>query len=214
MKRFSLYMLIMAAAVVAACQVEPVDELSSNDPETPVVPEVQKGTYTYTINASIKEDEAPAEVALKSDYDGDGHFSWSSGDAISVLFHNGDDNKFFTLTTTGTGSSASFSGEIETGYTIGASDGDGSDKKIWALFPASANHSYTAGSNPSFYVQPSVDFSATHFSANIPMYALNEAEGNLSFTNLASTYKFIVTGINSVKEEWQVGERAEEAGRQ
>ena len=197
MKRFSLYMLIMAAAVVAACQVEPVDELSSNDPETPVVPEVQKGTYTYTINASIKEDEAPAEVALKSDYDGDGHFSWSSGDAISVLFHNGDDNKFFTLTTTGTGSSASFSGEIETGYTIGASDGDGSDKKIWALFPASANHSYTAGSNPSFYVQPSVDFSATHFSANIPMYALNEAEGNLSFTNLASTYKFIVTGIKS-----------------
>ena len=190
-------MLIMAAAAVAACQVEPVNELNSNDPDTPTVPEVQKGTYTYTINASIKEDEATAEVAVKSDYDASGHFSWSSGDAISVLFHKDDDNRFFTLTTTGTGSNASFSGEIESGYTIGASDGDGSNKIIWALFPASTSHTYTEGVNPSFYVNPEVDFSATHFSANVPMYALNAAEGNLSFTNLASTYKFVVTGIKA-----------------
>ena len=187
----------MAAAAVAACQVESVNELNSNDPETPVVPEVQKGTYTYTITASIKEDEQPAEVAVKSDYDASGHFSWSAGDAISVLFHKDDDNKFFTLTTTGTGASASFSGAIESGYTIGASDGDGSDKKIWALFPASSNHTYTAGALPTFYVQPSVDFSATHFSANLPMYAVNTAEGDLSFANLTCAYKFIVTGIKS-----------------
>ena len=136
----------MAAAVVAACQVEPVNDLNSNDPDTPVVPEVQKGTYTYTINASIKEEEQPAEVAVKSDYDASGNFSWSSGDAISVLFHKDTDNKFFTLTTTGTGASASFSGEIEVGYTIGASDGTVGNQKIWVLFPASSSHSYTAAS--------------------------------------------------------------------
>lgn len=90
---------------------------------------------------------------------------------------------------------ASFSGEIETGYTIGASDGNDADKKVWALFPASENHTYTAGSNPTFYVQPSVDFSATHFSANIPMYALNSEEGAFSFASLASKYKFTVNGI-------------------
>lgn len=193
MKRYAYYLLIMAAAAMVACQAEPVN---NSEIDTPDVPELQEGTYTYTINASIPEEESNSEVSvLKSDYDAGGHFTWSAGDAISVLFHNGDDNKFFTLTTTGTGSSASFSGEITSGYTIGASDGTVGDLKIWALFPASANHTYTTGSNPTFYVQPSVDFSATHFSANVPMYALNTEEGSLSFENLACTYKFVVTGI-------------------
>ena len=142
------------------------------------------------------DESAPAQApATRTDYTDKGVFSWSAGDAISVLFHKDNDNKFFTLTTTESGATVKFSGSIEAGYEIGASDGTVSDKKIWALFPASANHTYTAGSFPKFYVQPSVDFSATHFSANIPMYALNADEGAFSFTNIASTYKFIVTGI-------------------
>lgn len=197
MKRYAYYLLIMAAAAMVACEAEPVN---TSDPETPEVPELQSGTYIYTINASIPEEESkPEQIAVKSNYDASGHFSWSAGDAISVLFHNGDDNKFFTLTlTSGAGNkAASFSGEITSGYTIGASDGTVGDQKIWALFPASANHTYTAGNLPSFYVQPSVDFTTTHFSANVPMYALNTEEGALSFANLASTYKFIVTGIKA-----------------
>lgn len=192
----------MAAAAMVACEAEPVN---NSDPETPEVPELQNGTYIYTINASIPEEESkPEQIAVKSNYDSEGLFSWSEGDAISVLFHDAskedsdpEKNKFFTLTlTSGAGKkAASFSGAITSGYTIGASDGDASDKKIWALFPASTNHTYTIGGNPSFYVQPSVDFTATHFSANVPMYALNADEGALSFANLASTYKFIVTGI-------------------
>lgn len=179
MKRYAFYMLVMAVAAVAACQKESAVD-NAQEP-------AQK-TYTYTVKASIDD--------VKSDYDDDGKFSWSAGDAISVLFHNGEVNKFFTLTTTASGTaSASFSGEIETGYVIGASDQTGVDKKIWALFPASDNHTYTAGSAPTFYVQPSVDFSATHFSANIPMFALNAAEGAFSFANLACTYKFTVSGI-------------------
>lgn len=201
MRRYAYYLLIVAAAAIAACQVEPVN---SSDPIIPDTPELQADTYIYTINASIPEESTPDQIAVKSNYDADGHFSWSSGDAISVLFHDDskedsdpEKNKFFTLTlTSGAGNkSASFSGAITAGYTIGASDGTVSDKKIWALFPASTNHSYTPGSNPSFYVQPSVDFSATYFSANVPMYALNTEEGALAFANLASTYKFIVNGI-------------------
>ena len=185
----------MAAAAMVACEAEPVN---NSDPETPEVPELQNGTYIYTINASIPEEESkPEQIAVKSNYDSEGLFSWSAGDAISVLFHNGDDNKFFTLTlTSGAGNkAASFSGEITSGYTIGASDGTVGDQKIWALFPASANHTYTAGELPSFYVQPSIDFTATHFSANLPMYALNNEEGTLSFSNLTSAYKFIVSGV-------------------
>lgn len=182
MKRYFLIIMMMAAAVITSCTKQGLDENQ---------PQVDSGspTYTYTVSANVTE--------TKTDYDSDGNFNWSAGDAISVLFNNGTDNKFFTLTlTSGDGTNtASFSGEIEAGYTIGASDAAEEDNKIWALFPASENHTYTAGSTPSFYVQPSVDFSATHFSANIPMYALNSAEGAFSFASLASTYKFTVNGI-------------------
>ncbi len=182
-----VYILVAAAMAVVACQKQAVEPMYS-------IEETDHGTYIFTIKAV----NDAADPAVKSDYDGSGNFSWSAGDAISVLFHNGDDNKFFTLTTTGTGKSATFSGEITSGYEIGASDGNVSDKKVWALFPASANHTYTAGSNPSFYVQPEVDFTATHFSANIPMYALAaDPESGLTFANLASTYKFIVKNLDS-----------------
>ena len=182
MKRYFFYMLIMAAAVITSCTKQ------SFDGEQPKV-DSESSTYIYTVSANTAE--------TKSDYDANGKFKWSAGDAISILFNNGTENKFFTLTLTeGAGTNtASFSGEIETGYIIGASDSTEEDKKIWALFPASDNHTYTAGSNPTFYVQPSVDFSATHFSANIPMYALNSDEGTFSFASLASTYKFTVNGI-------------------
>ena len=182
MKRSFLLISAMAVAAISACTKQPIVDVQPYEPSS-------TSSYIYTVSAST--------LGTKSDYDAGGHFTWSAGDAISVLFHKDDDNKFFTLTTTGTGSSATFSGTIDAGYTIGASDGAGADLKIWALFPASDNHSYTPGSNPTFYVQPSVDFSATYFSANIPMYALNAAEGTLTFANLACTYKFNVTGIKA-----------------
>lgn len=172
---------------VVACQKQSVEPMYS-------IEETDHGTYIFTIKAV----NDAADPAVKSDYSADGKFSWSAGDAISVLFHKGDENKFFTLTTTGTGKSATFSGEITSGYEIGASDGTVSDKKVWALFPASANHTYAAGSNPSFYVQPEVDFTATHFSANVPMYALAaDVASGLSFANLACAYKFIIEDIDA-----------------
>ena len=184
MKHYFFIMLTMAAAVIASCTKQTLVE------EQPPVDSVAP-TYIYTVSANTAE--------TKSDYDASGKFQWSAGDAISVLFNNGTENKFFTLTLTeGAGTNtATFSGPIETGYTIGASDGAEVDQKIWALYPASENHTYTEGNNPTFYVQPSVDFSETHFSANIPMYALNSEEGNFSFTSLASTYKFTVNGIQN-----------------
>lgn len=181
MKRYFFIIMMMAAAVIASCTKQTLGEEPVIDSEAP--------TYTYTVSAN--------SIDTKTNYDADGKFEWSAGDAISVLFHNGDVNKFFTLTLkSGDGTNtATFSGEIETGYTVGASDGNDADHKIWALFPASENHTYTAGSNPTFYVQPYVDFTETHFSANIPMYALNSEEGAFNFANLASTYKFTVNGI-------------------
>ena len=198
MKHFIIPMMLMAAAALASCE----KQNTLNEPEA------QNATYTYTISAKAPDmmetdgaGNAQAPIS-KTDYNASGVFSWSAGDQISVLFHKGDDNKFFTFTTTGSGATADFTGTVDDGYTIGASDGDSMDRKIWALFPASDNHTYTEGSNPTFYVQPSVDFTTSHFSANIPMYDLVADENaTLSFKNLASTYKFIVNGIKDGVEK-------------
>lgn len=191
MKRYAFYMLVMAVAAVAACQKESAVD-NAQEP-------AQK-TYTYTVKASIDD--------VKSDYDADGKFSWSAGDAISVLFHNGDVNKFFTLTTTADGTaSASFSGEIEAGYEIGASDQTSVDKMIWVLYPASTKHSYVAGdAKPArFYMEPETDFTAlgAHWSANMPMYDLLADEGDITFKNMAVGYKFTVSDIDAAVSKIQ-----------
>lgn len=186
MKRYALFMLLMAAAAVVACK------KNSDIEEKAIEEQPSVGSYIYTVKASIPK--------TKSDYDVDGKFSWSEGDAISVLFHNGSDNQFFTLTrVSGTGNSATFSGEITDGYTIGASDGTVSDKKIWVLFPANDHHAYTEGSAPSFFMEPETDFTAAgaHWSANMPLYDLLVDEGDVSFKNLCSGFRFTFTNINA-----------------
>ena len=182
MKQIHLSWLLMAAAVITACEKERVE----------TEPAVEKTSYVYSVKATISSD-----AETRTDYDADGKFSWSAGDQISVLFNDGKANRFFTLTTETSGATATFTGTIEAGYTIGATDGTDEDLKIWALYPASENHSYTEGANPSFYVQPEVDFTETHFSANIPMYDQLTEQGTFSFKNLASTYKFTVKDLDS-----------------
>ena len=187
MKQSHLSWLLMAAAVITACEKERVE----------TEPAIEKAPYVYSVKATIS-----SEDATRTDYDASGKFSWTAGDQISVLFNNGSENKFFTLTADAAGASATFTGTIDAGYTIGALDGTDDDAKIWALYPASENHTYADGT-ASFYVQPEVDFTVTGFSANIPMYDLLTAEGEFSFKNLACTYKFTVknldAGINKVK---------------
>ena len=186
MKKF-IYIFALVGLVAASCSKVPVTEIDNQAPAT--------GTYTYVLNASM-----PDEIT-KTTYAGDKTFAWSTGDQISVLFHKGDDNKFFTLTTAKGGSaSAKFEGEITDGYTIGSSD----DGKKWALYPANANHTYTAGeTNPiSFYIPGETDFTAAgaHFSANIPMEARGDDNGNYTFKHLSTCYKFTFTGLSSVSK--------------
>ena len=72
---------------------------------TPVQVEETTGWHTVTLNASVDSE------ITKTAYAGDKTFSWSEGDQISVLFHNGDVDKFFTFTAAaGNVASTSFSG--------------------------------------------------------------------------------------------------------
>ena len=136
-----------------------------------------KATYEFTISVNADEIDSdtsnPAQIGTKTSYAGETTFSWSAGDQISVLFHDaGDNNAFYTLTATSIdGKNATFSGTIDAGWTVGASDTG--DK--WALYPA-GNHTYTATA-PVFSIPAEVDYSATHFSANLPMYAIGADDG-------------------------------------
>ena len=185
MKKILLFASI-AALLATACSVVP--EIEVNEPDSP--------TYTFTLNATMDSE------LTKTAYENDKTFSWSAGDQISVLFHNGDVNKFFTLTnTTGAGTSATFSGEIESGYEVGSSNSE----KI-ALFPA-GDHSYDRTKakydaesypkrGPFFNIPALTDFTKTHFSANLPMAAIGDGENNFAFKHISGSYKVVFTDID------------------
>ena len=191
MKRYFLIIMMMAAAVITSCTKQTLNE------EQPVV-DTESATYVYTVSANT--------AATKSDYDADGKFSWSAGDAISVLFHNGENNKFFTLTLTeGAGTNtASFSGKVENGYEIGGTDGN-----QWALYPA-GNHSVRFSEADgakyplSFNIPAVTDYTESGFSANIPMYAISEDGNSFNFQHLGAAYKFTFSDIEATSVKFVV----------
>ncbi|MBO4467082.1 MAG: DUF4832 domain-containing protein [Bacteroidales bacterium] len=181
MKKFVF--LAVTVAIAAACTMEILPETTPSEP-------ANNGSYIFTLNAC-------SDNLTKTSYAGEQTFSWTAGDQISVLFHNGDDNKFFTLTTSSSGANVTFSGTIDTGYEIGASDGE--HEKI-AFFPAGA-HSYTAGQKPVFNIPALTDFTKSHFSANLPMAAKGDGDNNFAFKHISGAYKVVFTDIdNSVKK--------------
>ena len=142
------------------------------------------------------------EDVTKTAYAGDKTFSWTKGDQISVLFHNGDDNQFFTLTAVKAGSaSAQFKGEVTDGYTIGASDVGYNGVTKWALYPASASHTYTAGATYpiSFHIPAEIDLSGSP-STNLPMTGCGDENDNFTFTTATACYKFTFTGLSSISK--------------
>lgn len=159
----------------------------------------EHGYYTFVLNAGVDQDLTRTAYA-----DDEVSFSWSTDDGISVLFHKGETHKFFTLKTSQGGSAtAKFSGQIENGYELGASATEGG--AAWALFPASDQHSWNTDTHlPDFYVEPETDFTQSHFSANIPMYATGDADGTFTFKYLTSCYKFVFTDVNAGKVKLMV----------
>ena len=178
----------LTALLAASCSVAP--EI--------VISEVKAPTYTYTLTAGMDDG------TTKTAYESDKTFSWSVGDAISVLFHNGSTNQFFPLTAVSIdGASATFSGEITNGYVAGASD----TGKYWALYPAGA-HTYTKNAeNPvTFNIPGTTDFTVpgAHFSANLPLCAKSDNPASYIFSHMCGTYKFQFCDIEAEKVEFIV----------
>ena len=182
MKRLSICITALAAAIaLAGCQKQAPVELPS--------------TYEFELRATA------GDPATKTYYEDNMTFKWTEGDKISVLFNNGSDNKFFTLTaTTINGASAVFSGSITTGYVLGASDTG--DK--WALYPAS-DHSYVGGDYPiNFAVPPVLNLSGKALSCNLPMAAISADGATFEFQPAAGSFKFSFTGIKCSKVKFVV----------
>lgn len=156
--------------------------------EEPAPAEAPEGSYEFSLMADV---DSPL---TKTSYAGEQTFSWSAGDQISVLFHNGATDKFFTLTTASSGASVTFTGTIDAGYTIGASDGE--HEKI-AFFPA-GDHSYDPSlEKPAvFHIPAFTDFTKSHFSANIPMAAIGDGSNHFSFYHIAGAYKVTFGSID------------------
>ena len=179
--RIKTYILFAAALALAACK--------SPSPEEPA-----PGVYEFTLQAAAGDPET------RTLYEGDKTFSWIEGDEISVLFHSGSDNKFFTLTAQSGGSSATFKGLITNGYTIGSSD----TGQKWALYPA-ASHTYAAKPSTGTYAhdqivwfnQPETVDLTSGFSANIPLAALGSDSGSFVFKPACSVAKFSFSGIEA-----------------
>ena len=173
MKKFSILLLIMAAIAMCACE----KQLKSDIPS--------EGSYVFTLRADA------SSIQTKTDYTDAGVFSWLSGDCISVLFNNGTTEKFFTLSTTDSGASATFSGTIDESYSIGSISGD-----KWALYPASDNHTFN-GTVPSFNIPNEIDYTGEgkFYYANIPLYALGDGDNSFVFKQLSPVFRFTFTGI-------------------
>ena len=171
-----LFFLAAAVIVIASCtQKSAIEEPSF---------------YEYEISA------ASADLGSKTTYAGDKTFAWTEGDKISVLFHKGTDNKFFTFSTkTVDGATATFAGMVESGYEIGASDTGAK----WALYPAGA-HKYNVGESKliTFNMPAENDLSGT-VATNIPLsakIAADASETTFTFYPAAAIIKIRFTGIS------------------
>ena len=158
-------------------------------------PSTDAETYVFTLKASVDKD------LTKTHYESnETDFKWDSGDEISVLFHNaGEDHKFFTLRTTGSGEEVTFSGTIDAGYVVGASETEGSAK--WALYPAGAHSWDKTNHKPKYNIPAVTDFSTpgAHISTNIPMCAKGDEDNKFSFNHIACPYRISFSDLDVSK---------------
>lgn len=196
MKRL-LSLIVLAGIILVSCAKE---QIVSNKA---IQEQPSKGWHEVTLNANTG-----VEMTKTAYTNDDKEFSWSVGDQISVLFNDGTNNKFFTFTIDAAGDisgshnqNATFHGSVEDGFDYyGATAAEGGAK--WALYPANSNHSWNTTTHmPDFYMPAEIDFTASHFSANIPLWAKGDGENNYSFNyTLTGCYKFEFSGLTSVNK--------------
>ena len=170
----SIYAALAALIFAAGCNGTPLVEI-----------EPEEGTYEFCLEASADFGDT------RTTFENDKTFSWNKGDQISVLFHKGTTDKFFTLTAQSGGASCTFKGGVTTGYTIGANDGSN-----FALYPASDGHKYADGA-VTYYRPAEIEMSPDGFSSNIPMAAIALSSNSFKFRPMCGIVKFSFSGLSA-----------------
>ena len=178
---------IIPALLLLSCAKEADAPLKEEEPavEEQVTPSVSY--HSVTLSATKADD-------TKTAYADDQYFSWSDGDQISVLFHNGAAHKWYTFTADAGGSkNATFTcDEVEDGYEIGSSAG-----VEWAFYPASDGHVYNTSDGTVKFHIPNVVDQTSRESANIPMASHGDGAFNYTFQHIAGCFKFTFTDVDA-----------------
>ena len=174
------YSVMLLATVMASCSKEmPQKDLISVEPSLD-----HPGYNKVSIYADVAGDDT------KTSYAGDVTFSWTAGDKISVLYHDGENNPQWVEFEAQTSAAKSrFDGLVPDGYTMGAP----TTGTWWALYPANNNHVYTSDSNLGFCFASEYDGNT----ANIPMIGKLESGSTYRFRQLCGAAKFTVSNIRS-----------------
>ena len=167
MKNIALFFTAISALFAISCNKEAV----SNETNLPPV----EGMKIVTFSATV------AKEATKTSYSGEGTFSWTAGDEISVACSNGS---YYTFTATKSGSKTSFTGYIPEGTDIGTR----------AYFPADPDHADTK-----FCVTKEKDL-RSHPSADLPMVGTGSKVGDdykFSFSHCSGAALLTIDNIPS-----------------
>ena len=182
MKKTSIIFALLAAVLSWSCQQVVVEEASA-----------RQGSE------SLKVLRIQGSPETKTSYAGETDFSWTAGDQVSVLCHDGSNNFFETFTTATGAASAEFTATVPSGVEKGPSSG----LKKMALYPADAGHSYSdVGALPSVnYVVPAVrDFRTSkggHDESAIPMFAWGNDNDVFFFGSMTGAVKFTFSDLTS-----------------
>ena len=167
MKKFVLLFTAFSAFIAISCNKETV----SNETNLPPV----DGMKIVTISASV------AKAPTKTSYTGEGTFSWTAGDVISVACNDGN---FYNFTATKAGATTKFQGYIPDGSEIGTR----------AYFPADPNHAANI-----FSVTKEKDL-RSHPSADLPMVGTGAKVGDdykFSFSHCSGAALLTIDNIPS-----------------
>lgn len=186
MKKYLFGMIALAGILSVSCN-------KVAEPEA-LVPEVTPGKHLVTIKASI----APG---TRTSYADDKTFSWKEGDVIQVMTLSADESylQMVEFTAESTGTTTTFTGEVEDGYTLYgnafytafnsyvAFGGDG-DSNIYLNFPS---FTYIDGDSETYYTAESANPLS-----NLPLLGFKgETDDTYVFQTAAGAVKFTFENI-------------------
>lgn len=172
MKNISIILAALAAVVAISCNKENPVETPDNS--------ISAGMKLVTVTASVDQS---TKTSYTDNGEGEGVFSWTKGDQISIRCIDTENNrKYFTFTAETTSSTTTFKAYIPDNFT----------PETEAFFPASDGHDWISW-QPYFHIPEYRDMKK-HESADIPMFG-KITDGVYEFTHMCGAARLEFTNF-------------------